>query len=233
MPFPQKSLALFARKQYGKGSFDYKVFKDKPIEKFESLVLRNAGNDWGQAMMRDGLTSTLIRDMDIDRQAFQPAVVYINGEYWGILNIREKVNSNYLAENHFVNPDNVNLLEFNGSILEGTNTAYMDLINYLASNTLENKQKYQQVSRKLDLNNYIQYQLTQIYINNKDWPGNNIKYWNTNDPGSLWRWIIFDTDFGFSIWEERHTLSILLPLPSNRTGPIGQILHGLHFCSDA
>ena len=48
--YPQKSLALFARKEYGKGSFDYKVFKDKPIEKFESLVLRNAGNDWDQAM---------------------------------------------------------------------------------------------------------------------------------------------------------------------------------------
>jgi hypothetical protein len=54
----------------------------------------------------------------------------------------------------------------------------------------------------MDINNYIQYQLTEIYINNKDWPGNNIKFWNTNNPGSLWRWIIFDTDFGFSIWED-------------------------------
>ncbi len=183
--FPQKSLALFARKEYGKGSFDYNVFKDKPIEKFESLVLRNAGNDWGQAMMRDGLTSTLIRDMDIDRQAFQPAVVYINGEYWGILNIREKVNANFLAENHYVNPENVNILEFNGSIVEGNNTGYMDLVSYLENNTLENSQKYSQVSRKIDINNYIQYQLTQIYINNKDWPGNNMKYWNTNESGKL------------------------------------------------
>jgi hypothetical protein len=200
--FPQKSLALFARKEYGKGSFDYKVFKDKPIEKFEALVLRNGGNDWDQAMMRDGLTSTLIRDMDIDRQAFQPSVVYINGEYWGILNIREKVNTNYLAENHFVNPDNVNMLEFNGSIIDGTNNAYMDMIYYLDNNTLENEQKYDAVSRKIDINNYIQYQLAEIYINNKDWPGNNMKYWNTTDQGSLWRWIIYDTDFGFSIWEE-------------------------------
>ncbi len=200
--YPQKSLALFARKEYGKGSFDYKVFNDKHIEKFESLVLRNSGNDWDQAMLRDGLTSTLIRDMDVDRQAFQPAVVYINGEYWGILDIREKVNENFIAENHFVNPDNVNLLEFNGDVIEGSNSDYMDIIGYLENNTLENAQKYSQVSRKIDLDNYIQYQLTQIYINNKDWPGNNIKFWNTNDPGSLWRWIIFDTDFGFSIWEE-------------------------------
>jgi hypothetical protein len=200
--FPQKSLALFARKQYGKGSFDYKVFKDKPIKKFEALVLRNGGNDWDQAMVRDGLTSALIGDMDIDRQAYQPAIVYINGEYWGILDIREKVNPDYLAENHFVNPDNVNILEFNGSILDGSNAEYLGLINYLENNSLENKQKYEVVSKKIDLNNYIQYQLTEIYINNKDWPGNNMKYWNTNDQGSLWRWIIYDTDFGFSIWED-------------------------------
>jgi len=200
--FPQKSLALFARKEYGKGSFEYKVFRDKPIEKFEALVLRNAGNDWGQAMMRDGLTSTLIRNMDVDRQAFQPAVLYINGEYWGIQNIREKVNTSYLAENHFVDPDKVNLLEFNGNIIDGSNTSYMAMIDFLNNNTLETDQKYQQISRQIDIDNYIQYQLTEIYINNKDWPGNNIKFWNTSEPGSLWRWIIYDTDFGFSIWED-------------------------------
>ncbi|MBK7712060.1 MAG: CotH kinase family protein [Bacteroidales bacterium] len=88
----------FCQNIYGKGSFQYKVFKDKPIKKFEALVLRNAGNDWSGAIMRDGLTSTLVRDMDMDRQAFQPAIIYINGEYWGIQNIREKVNSDYLAK---------------------------------------------------------------------------------------------------------------------------------------
>ena len=194
---PQKSLALYARKEYGKGSFDYKVFKDKPIEKFEALVLRNSGNDWGLANMRDGLTSTLIRDMDIDRQAFQPAVIYLNGEYWGIQDIREKINSDFLAENHFVNPDNVNLLVSNASILEGTNTGYNQIITFLNSTTLENDQNYQQTKSKIDINNYIQYQLTQIYIDNRDWPGNNIKFWNTNGLGSFWRWIIYDTDFGF------------------------------------
>jgi hypothetical protein len=199
---PQKSLALFARREYGKGSFDYKFFKDKPINKFESIVLRNGGNDWGNAILRDGLASTLVRDMDIDRIAFQPSIVYINGEYWGILNIREKANTNFIAENHFVNPDNVNLLESNSSVVEGSNTSYLQMTNFLNSNTLETEQNYLQVSNKIDINNYIQYQFTEIYINNKDWPGNNIKYWNTNDPGSLWRWIMFDTDFGFSIWEK-------------------------------
>ncbi len=115
----QKSLALFARREYGKGSFDYKFFRDKPITKFESIILRNGGNDWNYAIFRDGFVSTLVRDMDIDRMAFQPAILYLNGEYWGILNIREKVNTNYLAENHFVDPLDVNLLEDNAEIVDG------------------------------------------------------------------------------------------------------------------
>jgi len=198
---PQKSISLFARREYGKSSFEYRFFKDKPIEVFESLVLRNAGNDWAQAFMRDGLTSSLVKDMDMDRQAFQPTILYINGEYWGILNMREKVNVNFLAENHFVNPDNINLLEGNGTVVDGSNIAYQQMISYLNTHTLESEANYLGVSGKIDVNNYIQYQLTQIYINNKDWPGNNIKFWNTNTPGSLWRWIIYDTDFGWGIWD--------------------------------
>lgn len=197
----QKSLALFARREYGKGSFDYQFFKDKPIKKFESVVLRNGGNDWNQAIIRDGLTSSLIKDMDMDRLAFQPAILYINGEYWGILNLREKVNTHFLAENHFVNPDDVNLLENNGTIIDGSNTSYLQMISYLNTHTLESEQNYLGVSKNMDVNNYIQYQLTEIYINNKDWPGNNVKFWKTNDPGSIWRWIIFDTDFGWGIWD--------------------------------
>jgi hypothetical protein len=200
----QKSMSLFARREYGKGSFDYQFFKDKPINKFESVILRNGGNDWNQGILRDGLTSTIVRDMDIDRMAFQPTIVYLNGEYWGILNLREKISSNYLAENHFVNPESVNLLESPGSpgiIIEGTNTSYNEMITFIDQNSLVSEQNYLQVSKKIDLDNYIQYQLTEIYINNKDWPGNNIRYWNTNDSESKWRWIIYDTDFGFSIWE--------------------------------
>lgn len=219
---PQKSLALFARKEYGKGSFEYKVFKDKPISKFEALVLRNSGNDWSQSFIRDGLTSILVSDMDIDRLAFQPAVVYLNGEYWGIQDLREKINADYLEENHFVDPDNVNLLVSNATVVDGSNSAYVQLTNFLNSNTLETEANYKQVESKIDINNYIQYQLTQVYIDNRDWPGNNTKYWNTNEQGSLWRWIMYDTDFGFGYKGATaytfNTLNFAL-VPDATTGP--------------
>lgn len=199
---PQKSLSLFARASYGKGSFEYQFFKDKPIEKFESLVLRNGGNDWAQAFVRDGFTSTLIRDMDVDRQAFQPVVVYLNGDYWGILDLREKINPNFIAENHLINPDSINILENYATVLDGVGENYLELLDFVnAKTTLESEADYLHVTKQIDMDNYIQYQLTQIYINNKDWPGNNIRFWSSPETGNKWRWIIFDTDFGFSIWE--------------------------------
>jgi hypothetical protein len=197
----QKSLALFARKEYGKGSFEYKFFTDKPIEKFESIVIRNSGNDNMQLQFHDCFMTGLTRKMEVDRQAFQPAAIYLNGKYWGIENIREKVNEHYLAENHLVDPGSVNLLFLQSTVLCGTNTGYQQILTFLNNHsTLQNNDDYYQVRDQIDLDNYIQYQLTQIYLNNKDWPGNNIKFWNTNT-GNPWRWIIFDTDFGFNAGE--------------------------------
>ena len=196
---PMKSLALYARKEYGRGSLKYKFFKDKPITEFESLILRNAGNDWAEAGMRDGLTVSLIKDMNIDRQAFQPSIVYLNGTYWGIHNLREKINPNFLSDNHFIDPDNVNLLEKDAKIVDGSNASYLVIKSYLNTHTLVSEKDYLEVSNKIDIENYIQYMLTQIYIHNKDWPGNNIKYWRTNEPESLWRWIIYDTDVAWGL----------------------------------
>jgi hypothetical protein len=196
----QKSFALYARKEYGKGAFNYKFFADKPIDKFESILLRNSGNDNMGLQFHDCFMTGLTREMNIDRQAFQPAAVYINGTYWGLLNIREKVSKNFIAENYHVDPDSVNLLEGGGQIVTGSNHDYTAILNFLNVNTtLQNNSNYYWVRDKIDLDNFIQYQLTEIYINNRDWPGNNIKFWNTTSPESKWRWILYDTDFGFGI----------------------------------
>jgi len=198
---PQKSVALTCRKEYGQSSFDYKFFADKPIDKFKSIVLRNGGNDYFYTRFRDEFLTSMASEMNIDRQAFQPAAIYINGQYWGLLNIREKVNEHFLSENHDVDKDAVNLLQYGGDTLQGSNTGYLSIIDFLNTNsTLQNDDKYDWVAGQIDLDNYIQYNLTEIYIDNGDWPGNNIKFWNTNVAGSKWRWILYDTDFGYGLY---------------------------------
>ena len=131
----QKSVALFARSQYGKGSFSHKLFKDLDFDKFESFVLRNSGNDWSYSMLRDGFVSEIAKSLDVDRLAFQPTVVYINGEYWGIHNLREKPNEHYFESHYGIDETQLNLLEMNSQIVEGTNAEYAAMISYLSKNS--------------------------------------------------------------------------------------------------
>ena len=196
----QKSLALFARASYGKGSFSYKMFNDRDIDKYESFILRNSGNDWSYSMLRDGYVSEIAKSLDVERLAFQPAVVYLNGAYWGIHNLREKPNEHYFESHYGVKENDLNFLEMNNQIINGTNTGYAALISYLNKNSLSNEAYYNYIKELVDINCFIDYELIQIYINNTDWPGNNIKYWNSSDLHHKWRWLLFDTDFGFNIW---------------------------------
>lgn len=110
--FPQKSLALFARQAYGKGSFAYQLFPDKDIGRFESFILRSSADDQIYTLFRDALSqSVLVEYRDVDVQAYRPAVLFLNGRYWGIHNIREKINEHYVAGNFGIDAKEVNLLE--------------------------------------------------------------------------------------------------------------------------
>ena len=209
----QKSLALFARGKYGYSSLSYKLFDELPYTEYESFVLRNSGNDWLSSMMRDGMQTSLVDGTDIDKGDYRPAVVFINGSYWGIHNIREKINENFLAQHHNVNPDSIDLLENYGEIVEGDNSDYFDLYYFIENNNLSVTANYEFVKSKMQIDNFIKYQIAEIYIDNQDWPGNNIKFWKTKSNGK-WRWIFYDTDFGFGIWNsgayQNNTLSFAL-----------------------
>ncbi len=196
-----KSLSIFFRSEYGDPELkDVQLFESKEIFNFKSLVLRNSGNDYGNSKIRDGMLTSLVRNLDTDLSAYRPTILYLNGEYWGIINLREKLNEDFLESNTGVDADEMDILEWNASVVEGSNEQYLALINFIENNDLSDNSNYGHVSEKIDLSNFIDYQLSQIYFNNRDWPGNNIKYWRPQTEDGKWRWILYDTDFGFGIW---------------------------------
>ncbi|MBN1560822.1 CotH kinase family protein [candidate division KSB1 bacterium] len=194
--YPQKSLALYARSRYGKGSFRYKLFKEKEIDKFESFILRSAADDQMFTMLRDAVAQLLLATrMDADYQAYRPAVVYLNGDYWGIHNIREKINEHYIAENFGVDADDVNLLERRGEAMHGSNADYNAMFNYITTHDMSNPALYEPVKSRMDIDQYIGYMVGHIYLAERDWPCNNIKFWKANTGDyTRWRWINFDMD---------------------------------------
>ncbi|MFT6866446.1 MAG: hypothetical protein ACJA08_001277, partial [Cyclobacteriaceae bacterium] len=203
----QKSLAIHFRDNY-EGELNYRIFPERDLEVYHSLVLRNSGNDWNKAMIRDGFITSLVHE-DIDQQAFRPSVVYLNGEYWGILNIREKINEDFLAEHHQINAKDIHLLEASGNVLEGNNDHFIAMRNFISLNDMALDENYEYVQTQMDVQNFIKYQVVNIFISNHDWPGNNIKFWRENKPGAKWRWISYDRDFGFNIFGEGNNANSL------------------------
>lgn len=213
----QRSLSTFARGRYGTDEMDYPFFPQLEYSTFQSLVLRNSGNDLFSSGMRDVVMTGLMENSHVDIQAHRSVASYINGEYWGLYNLREKVNEHFLASKHGVNENSIDLLEFNAAVIQGSNAEYLALMDYARDNPLEQRVHYDYLADRIDLDNYIQYQAAQIYYDNMDWPGNNIKYWKS--PETKWRWILYDTDFGAGIWNPNAAASNTLFFALNASGP--------------
>jgi hypothetical protein len=194
----QRSLAVFARGEYGTSEFDYPFFEKRTYDKFQALVLRNSGQAWLRSTIRDITLTSLMEGSGLDLQAYTPVATYLNGDYWGLYNLREKNNEHMLASKHEIDAEEIDLLTANAEVVEGTNQEYTALMDYISNTNLSVDANFDYVRERIDIPNYTMYQVAQIYINNQDWPGNNIKFWK--HPEGKWRWILYDTDFGFSPW---------------------------------
>ena len=217
---PQRSLGFFARSRYGPGKFRYRIFPDKQIDSFESFIIRNSGNDWQRAHFRDAMMTSLLEHVDVDRQSYRPAVVFINAEYWGIMNLREKVNEHYIEANHRdVSSNQIDLLERNTVAIHGDTDHYRALTTLVDTSDLSRPEVYDQVRTMVNIENFIDYHAAQIYFDNTDWPGNNIKFWRPRTPDGRWRWVLFDTDFGFGIWNAANYNNNTLAFALEPNGP--------------
>ncbi len=199
--YPQKSISVKFKNDYGIDGLHYPLFPDLDLSTYKAFVLRNSGNDFYYTHIRDAMMQTLIQDLDIDYLEYRPAAAFINGEYWGIYNIREKINEHYVAHHHGVDPDNIDMLEGNMDIIHGDTQHYQALIDYLSTQDMTTDAAYDYVNSMIDLDECLLYWAAEAYYNSQDWPANNVKYWRERSATGKWRWILFDVDFGFNLYE--------------------------------
>jgi hypothetical protein len=199
--FPQKSFTVKFKNDYGLSELEYPLFPGFDVTTFKSFILRNSGNDFEYTHIRDAMMQTLIKDLDIDYLEYCPAAAYINGEYWGIYNIREKISEHYIANRHGIDPDSIDLLEENMEVIHGDSLHYSELVDYITNADMTTEEAYNYVNSMIDLDNCLLYFAAHAYYNSQDWPGNNLKYWRERSPNGKWRWILFDLDFGFNLYE--------------------------------
>ncbi len=196
----QKGIALIARKGIGNSRMTYSFFENRPFTEYKSLVLRASGQDAALSRIRDVLVQSLLDDADVDlaNQAFKQCIVYLNGQYWGVYNLREKISKFYIAQHYGVEDvDTIDILKGNGNndqcVVCGNGLQdYKDLIKYCEDRNcnLSNQSDYDYVCARVDADQFAMYCAFEIIIGNTD--TGNIKWWRSSEKDNKWRWIQYD-----------------------------------------
>ena len=194
----QRNFALIARKGYGGSTLDYPFFSNRPFDSYESLVLRCSAKDAVATKIRDCLMTGLLEDGGVDLcvQAYVQTALYLNGQYWGVYNLREKVSRAYIAQHYSVtNKDSIDILRGNGVLVSGDPKAvddYNALIDFCKSKNcdLSNYGDYEYVCSQMDVENFALYCAAEIIVGNND--SGNIKWWRSSEKDGKWRWIYYD-----------------------------------------
>lgn len=193
----QKPFSISMKGKYGYEVLEYQLFDDKHINQFKSFVFRNGGNDFGQTMMRDGLLATLASQLDgIDYQGYKPTALYLNGTYWGLYNMREKMNEDYLSTNRLVSPDRLDVLEDSLIVNEGSSRRFEELLANLDTADLSVDESYEWLANEVDVDAFMNYMMIKSFVGYVSFTVNN-KYWRSHDDGGKWRWLTFDLEHGF------------------------------------
>ncbi len=199
-----KSLVLKTSKKTGSENYDYHFFQSKPEITHKTIHLRNGGNDNNGLKFRDGLMQTFAIGMNIDYQAYQPVAYYLNGKYMGLMNLNERTNADYVTSNYGVEEEEMDLVVISDQkgiyASRGDLEAYNELVDYLSESDPNDVNYFKGACERMDMDEYIDYQILQQFMANADWPGNNTKIWRKRKEGKLFRWIVYDMDYGLGLY---------------------------------
>lgn len=202
----RKTLVVYANKRFGTKRFSYEFFPDqKPgLTEFKSFLLRNAGNDFNSLYLRDAIAQRNVgSNTDLDWQAWSPAIVYINGEYYSLLNIRERDNEDYVYTN-YDGLEDIDLIENWDNLKEG------DFENFNRFKTFYNQRGHTMAEYEqwMDCEEFINLMILNLYHNNLDFPGNNFVMWRPKTDDGKWRWIAKDVDYSLGMYNISYTYKI-------------------------
>lgn len=191
---PQKSLRLYARSEYADSFFEYPLLSQIPQERYKRIILQTTYGDQWQTMFKDQMITELVHELNLDVLRSEPVNVFLNGEYWGFHHLRDYFDSYFLELKYGINPDSVDIIENELEVEEGDTINYRQLFNYLETHDIAQQLVYDTIKNWIDIPNFIDYQITEIFFNNNDWPGSNVKFWREKKAGAKWRWLLFDLD---------------------------------------
>ncbi|MBE5782518.1 MAG: hypothetical protein E7329_04290 [Clostridiales bacterium] len=196
----QKSIAIYARKAYGEDRFYFNPFPNRDYDSYKSLLLRGANSDAFSTRLRDVVISSLAEPLDIIYQDALAIEVYINGEYWGHYNLREKINKHFIAQWENVTEeeaiDHIDILARTGRdefLQNGDNTDWLALCDFCKKEDLNNPENLEYVLSQLDVDSMFTHAIFEIIVGNDDFT--NVRVYRVS--GGKWKYLLFDVEAGF------------------------------------
>ena len=200
LDMPQKSMKFRAKSLYGKKTFDAALFPDRPYTEYKSFTLRNSGNDSMWTRLQDGFQSRLLDlyGASVIHPAWRPVAVYLNGVYWGHMNMRERVDKFFVAQSEgltFDDADRFDILQASGSVKYGSNKEYRAMVKRIKEgNPAKNEEDLQYILDNVDVDNLFEYMALEMFVGNSDI--GNTRYYRLKGTDGKWKWIWYDADYG-------------------------------------
>jgi len=196
---PHKSLRFYARKEYGINKFENVFFEDSPVKEFNSLIIRSTMSCWSKTLIKDALTLSCIQNLDHERTYVKPIVLYINGVYWGVSELRSRLDEDYLAEKYDLEEDSINIVSVDNKNFSrsGSYDDFAEIYHFIKDSNLSNPNNYNFIKNRLDIDSFIDYYIAEMYFANYDWPGTNYLVWNGTGKQKKYKPLFYDIDAGW------------------------------------
>ncbi|MCQ2062856.1 MAG: CotH kinase family protein [Fibrobacter sp.] len=196
----KKSVSIVMRKDYQDKKLHYPLFETRPENnKFKAFILRNNGNRFVSDYIEDAMATSLLEGTNVDYQRSRQVIVFYNGQYHGIYDMREKLNEHFVETNYGIDNNSVDFIKHVVTKIKtanGSDKDYLSMLQFVAGNDFKtNKVAYDSLKNLIDITNYMEYMAAEIYYHNGDWPHNNVRAWKS--PNTPWKFIAFDIDHGF------------------------------------
>jgi len=197
----KKSFKVKFRDVYGIDQLHYDIFNEGKDGKYKNLVLRSGSQDMQGVMVRDEFFTSLMKENSPSLliQNYRPVALYINGQYFGLYYIREKIDKHFAAKYLDIPSDSMNIIMSNVYNEEGPKDHFQQLVNFVKNNDMKNAGVYEKMSSFVDLNGLIDQKLGEIYSGNLD--VGNIRYIRSTHKKSdkKWYFVYYDIDIS---WRE-------------------------------
>lgn len=200
----KKSVAIVMREKYQNGRINYPLFPTNPnVTKYKAFNLRNNGNRFVSDYIEDAMGGEILNGSGVDYQHSRQVVVFYNGRYYGIHDMRERFNESYIESNYGIDSKSVDMVKHLNDSLHangGSTDGYEQMLKFIGSNDFsgENNANYEEAKKLIDVGNFADYMAAEIYIHNGDWPNNNVRAWRS--PEQPWKFMVYDLDHGFG-WQ--------------------------------